>query len=156
MNAWFSTLKPRERLIVGAGAVLAVAIVGWGFVWKPLVDGSAELRDSVAEKRQLLGDLRRAEQLGPGSAAPSRANASQTLVVLVDSTARSVGLPPFSRTRPDGADGISVSFQETSFDGILNWLIMLDEDYGVAVDSASFNGGRQPGTVTGQLFLSRS
>lgn len=156
MKNWFYGLKPRERLTIGVGAVVAVVIIGWGFVWKPLADGSMELRDSVAEKRQLLSDLKRAERLGPGSGEPGRPNASQSLVVLVDSTSRSLGLPPFSRTRPDGPDGISVSFQDTPFDGILNWLIMLDQDYGVAVDSAQFNGARERGMVTGQVFLSRS
>lgn len=156
MKDWFYGLKPRERLIVGVGAVVAVVIVGWGFVWKPLADGSMELGDSVAEKRQLLSDLRRAERLAPEGLAPARTGASQSLVVLVDSTARSLGLPAFSRTRPNGPDGISVSFQDTPFDGLLSWLIMLEDSYGITVDSAQFNGGRAPGIVTGQLFLSRS
>lgn len=156
MKAWFASLERRERLTLGVGAVLAVAIVFWGWIWQPLLDGNSAMRVSLTEKRQLLVDLRRAESLQPGAPAPEAAGAAPSLVLLVDSTARDSGLPPFLRTRPDGADRISVSFQDTSFDGILSWLLMLERNYGINVESASFNGARERGLVSGQLFLSRS
>lgn len=156
MKDWFLNLQPRERLMVTAGAAAAVVIVVWGG-WLQLSRASARLRDSVAEQTALLADLRRAEALDTGSG-PSRSieSGGQSLVVLVDSTSKAAGLAAaITRTRPEGADGISVSFQNASFDGLLTWLVGLQAEHGIAVESASFNGARGAGLVSGQLSLRR-
>jgi len=157
MREWFLGLQPRERHILMVGAAAAVVIVIWGFVWLPISRGSQELRDAVADKRLLLSDLRRAEALGASGGASRAVNsASESLVVLIDSTSKSAGLAAaVTRTRPDGPDGISVSFQNAPFDGLLTWLVSLESEYGVSVETASFNGAREQGLVSGQLFLRR-
>lgn len=157
MKDWFENLAPRERLILTIGVAAAAVIVLWGFVWAPLSRGAAEFTDSVAEKRALLVDLQRAEGL-PGGDAPMQAggDAGESLVVLVDRTAQPLGLAgAFTRTRPDGADAISVSFQNAPFDNLLAWLVSLEQGYGISVESASFNGSRERGLVSGQIFLRR-
>jgi len=79
------------------------------------------------------------------------------ILVLVDSTAQVLGLAgAFTRTRPDGADAISVSFQNAAFDALLEWFVTLEQSHGVSVESASFNGARDQGRVSGQVFLRRS
>ena len=156
MKAWFARLEPRERWILMGGAVLAAVIILWGLVWVPLGKAAAGLHASVAEKQALLSDLHRAEALHK-SASSARRPASESLVVLVDQTARAQGLASsFTRTQPDGATGISVSFRNASFDDILAWLARLDSTYGVTVESASFNGLQEHGLVTGQVFLRRT
>lgn len=157
MRTWFENLAPRERLMVALGGFAAVVIILWGFIWVPLSRGAAELTDSVAEKSALLVDLERAEGLPGGSGqATAPRDASESLVVLVDRTAQPLGLAGFfTRTRPDGADAISVSFQNAPFDTLMAWLIGLEQSYALAVESASFNGSRQPGLVSGQIFLRR-
>lgn len=143
--------------MVAAGALAAVLIVLWGFVWMPLVDASEELRRTVAEKQRLLVDLERVAALRDEASAAPRAGDSQSLVVLVDRTAQSHELAStFTRTRPDGPNEIRVSFQNAPFDGIVSWLIVLEGEYGVSVESASFNGTRERGLVSGQLLLRRS
>ncbi|WP_428096861.1 type II secretion system protein GspM [Candidatus Rariloculus sp.] len=157
MRDWFANLKPRHRLIVGVGGAAAVCIVVWGYVWSPLQTGSGALRDAVAEKRLLLIDLQRAAGIAASGSVATRGDSAQSLVVLVANTAQSFGLSDrFSQTRPDGSDGINVSFRDAPFDVLIGWLVMLDVTYGVAVESASFNGTRAPGLVSGQLFLRRS
>ena len=63
-------------------------------------------------------------------------------------------------TRPlrctDGADGIRVTFQAASFDSLVTWLVALQRRYGVAVESANFDGTRQAGLVSATLVLRRS
>ena len=75
--------------------------------------------------------------------------------MLVTSTAQPFGLA-LDRTRPDGADGINVTFQGVSFDSLVNWLVTLDATHRVTVESASFSSAREPGLVNGQLFLRRT
>ncbi|HEY8520642.1 MAG TPA: type II secretion system protein GspM [Gammaproteobacteria bacterium] len=153
MKAWFENLAPRERWMVAGGAVLAVIIVLWGFVLAPLSRSSAALAQSVAAKQRLLLDLRRAETLAPadggGAAAPA-----QSLVVLVDTTRQPHGLT-FDRTRPNGPNEIAVTFQNAPFDALLDWLIAIETNHGIVVDSASFSTARRRGLVNGQVQLRR-
>ena len=97
--------------------------------------------------------LQRAQALG--GSAPVGA-ATQSLVLLVDQTHRSHGLiRTLSRNQPDGADGIRVTFQAASFDSLVTWLVALQRSYGVAVESANFDGTRQAGLVSATLVLRR-
>ncbi|HEU4617173.1 MAG TPA: type II secretion system protein M [Gammaproteobacteria bacterium] len=157
MKEWFLSREPRERIMLGAGAVLAAVIVFYGALWLPLAQGTAQLGTNVEQKSRLLVDLERAAALGPSAAraAPSPA-AAQSMVGLVDSTARQHDLAKaFTRTRQDGPDGISVTFQDAPFDALLGWIVALQTGYGVGVESASFNGARTPGLVSGQVLLRR-
>jgi len=157
MKAWFAKLRPRERWILIGGAGVVGVIIVWGFIWLPLSTGSVDLRASVADKQSLLLDIQRAQLLQATGASDRAINSSQSLVVLVDTTAQPLGLSSsFTATRPNGADGISVSFQNASFDALLTWLIGLETSYGIQIESASFNDTRQRGLVSGQLFLRRS
>jgi type II secretory pathway component PulM len=155
MRAWFDSLEQRERLVLSSGAALVVLIVAWFFIWTPLSSGAADLDDAVAEKRQMLATLHRAQ--AAGGSAPAAAAATQSLVLLVDQTHRAHGLAgTLSRNQPDGADGIRVTFQAASFDSLVTWLVALQSGYGVAVESANFDGTRQAGLVSATLVLRRS
>jgi type II secretory pathway component PulM len=155
MKTWFLQLQPRERMIVIGGAMTVVVFVLLGIL--ATLRGSAlELREAVGEKNRIFADLLRAEALQVPSSGSSTVSTGESLVVLVDSTARSLGLGgTFTRTRPDGADAISVSFQNAEFDTLTSWMVTLETDYGVSVESASFNGARDAGLVSGQIFLRR-
>lgn len=155
MKSWFLSLQERERWMVLGGAAAALLIVLWGFVLTPLRTQSAELRESVTQQQRLLIDLGRVEAIAPGGAQSPNRSASQSLAVLVDSTAQSFGLT-LRGTRFDGPDGINVTFQGASFDALLNWVIALETTHQVSVESASFSSARERGLVNGQLFLRRS
>ena len=157
MKSWFDSLEPRERLFLSSGAVLTVLIVAWAFIWTPLRSGAANLDTAVTEKYQMLATLQRANALS-GAAQPGvAATANQSLVLLVDQTHRAHGLTgTLSRNQPDGADGIRVTFQAASFDSLVTWLVALQRSYGVAVESANFDGTRQAGLVSATLVLRRS
>ena len=78
MRAWFFGLQMRERSIVGVGASVAVAIILWGFVVRPMRAEVAALRTAVDTKQRLLVDVARVEGSRPSGARQSpgsRANA---------------------------------------------------------------------------------
>ena len=154
MKAWFESLQPRERGILLGGAVVATLIILWAGILSPLATSAAELRAAVATKERLLVDVRRVQALAPQDAAPVRSG-SQSLVVLVDTTRQPHGLE-FARTRPDGPNGINVTFQNASFDSLVDWLISIESNHGVVVETASFSSTRDRGLVSGQIFLRRS
>ncbi len=157
MKAWFDSLEQRDRIVLAAGAVAVVLIFAWAFIWTPLRSGAAELDDTVTEKHQMLATLQRTQALGGPAPSGLAAATTQSLVLLVDQTHRAHGLAgTLSRNQPDGTDGIRVTFQAASFDSLVNWLVALQRSYGVAVESANFDGTRETGLVGATLVLRRS
>jgi len=152
MRAWFDSLQPRERLILIGGAIVAVLIILWIGVLTPLRTRSETLRDSIAQKQRQLVDLAR---VGPEPAHANSAGANQTLVVVIDASAREHGVALKTR-RPDGPDGIQVAFANVSFDTLLGWLVAIEKQNSITVESASFSSTKQRGVVNGQLVLRRS
>jgi type II secretory pathway component PulM len=154
MKTWFFGLQPRERWIVAIGATAAIAIVFWGFIVRPLRAENVNLRASVDTKQRLLIDVARIEGSQPQNVAANRQGGDQTLVVIVDNTARSHGLD-LPRTRANGPSGVDVTFQGASFDALVAWLLVLHGSYGIDVETASFSSGREQGLVNGQISLRR-
>ena len=154
MMQWWASLQPRERLILGVGAVIAASIVLWEFAWQPLTSGRAELRTSIEGKRQLLSDIARVSVLGDTQ--DLQVIDSQSLFVLIDQTAQANGLGnAMTRARPNGSNEINVTFSNASFDQLIAWLIALNQNNGIFVEGASINSSREEGLVSGQLLLRR-
>jgi type II secretory pathway component PulM len=154
MKTWFFGLQPRERWIFAIGAAAAISIVFWGFIVRPLRAENASLRAAVDTKQRLLIDVARIESSQPQNIAANRQGGDQTLVVIVDNTARSHGLD-LPRTRANGPSGVDVTFQGASFDALVAWLLVLHGTYGIDVETASFSSGREQGLVNGQISLRR-
>jgi len=152
MKAWFDNLQPRERLILLGGVVGVLLIAVWFGVMR-LHAQTEVLREAVAAKQRMLVDLSRVGTR-PAAAANAQGN-NQTLVVVIDGSAREHGIT-LSTRRPDGPDGVQVAFSNVPFDMLLEWLVALEKQSSVAVESASFTTAKQKGIVNGQLTLRRS
>ena len=153
MRAWFDNLQPRERWILVAGVLVALGVVLWAGVLRPLRTQSVTLQAAVESKQRLLLDLGR---LGTASTArtPGTQGADQTLVVVVDSTAQAHGLR-ITRSRPNGPSGVEVTLPAVPFDVLVAWLLTLHGTYAVDVESAQLSTARQQGLVNGQVSLHR-
>ena len=153
MRAWFDNLQPRERWILIAGVVIAIGVLLWAGVLRPMRAQSAILQAAVEAKQRLLVDL---DRLGASSAAHPAGTQppDQTLVVVVDSTAQAHGLR-ITRSRPNGPSGVEVTLQAVPFDVLVAWLMTLHGTYAVDVESAQLSTARQQGLVNGQVSLHR-
>ena len=157
MIDWFSQREPRERLILGIGSILVVVIIGWSFVWAPLRDGAMELDEAVAERARQVIDLKRAAGLTARTSVPTAGPDSPSLLVLVDETARPLGLATtFTRSNQDGPDAVNVNFRNARFDNLISWLMNLEQQYGLAVVTVSISRTGEAGLVSGQVRLDRS
>jgi type II secretory pathway component PulM len=153
MKAWFENLQPRERLILLGGVAAVLVIAVWFGVMR-LHAQTEVLRDSVAAKQRMLVDLGRVGGRPAAPAAGAQGN-NQTLVVVIDGSAREHGIV-LSTRRPDGPDGVQVAFSNVPFDMLIEWLVALEKQSSVGVEAASFTTAKQKGIVNGQLTLRRS
>jgi general secretion pathway protein M len=150
---YLQRLEPRERRIVLAGAVAAALLIIVAAVL-PLQRSVAAVEQRVERKRDDLQWLRSmAPQLAglQGSAPPPL---RESLVVVVDRSARESGLAKsLVGSQPSGDGGLNVRLDQTPFDTLIVWLSQLRERYGVRVESATIDAGKGSGNVTATLVL---
>jgi len=152
LNAWLGSLAERERLLVTWGGLAAalLLIVGVGILPLYSAASSAELRverkrNDLAWMHSVAGELQAA---GPAQAS------GQSLVLIVDQTARSAGLAGSLRdTQPSGTGGIRVRLEAAPFDVIVAWLGDLARRQGLVVESATVDRTSRTGIVNASLIM---
>ena len=152
MKDWWFSLQSRERrtLALGGGALLLILLyVG---LWEPFQQRHAALTARVAEQQQTIAWMEQAaaqvEQLRGQGARPVADRGGQSLMTLLDSSARSSGLADsLKRVQPESDDSVRVWLEGVSFDGMLGWLDQLIARQGVVVDSLVVERGKAEGRV---------
>ncbi|MFI4905054.1 MAG: type II secretion system protein GspM [Steroidobacteraceae bacterium] len=150
---YLERLEPRERRMVLFGAVAAVLLVIVATV-VPLQRSVAAVEQRVERKRDDLQWLRSMAPQLAGLQRTAPPPLRESLVVLVDRTARESGLTKsLVGSQPSGDGGLNVRLDQTPFDTLIGWLSQLRERYGVRVDSATIDAGKGSGNVNATLVL---
>ena len=158
MKEWFASLEQRERRLVKIGAGLLVLMVMYLSVWEPLTDKVDNLRVSTKEQNSTLLWMRQAAQevkkLGGSGGVHSQSTGNQSLLSVVDGTARSGRLgEALKRVQPDGEKRVRVWMESASFDDIIRWLVQLETRYGISVESSVFEMKQESGRVDARLVF---
>lgn len=156
LRHWLGGLSARERNLVYLASVLvAVGIVYFALVL-PVTSAAAERAARVEQK---MADLAWMRQVAPqvmaaAAAGGGAASSAESLVVLVDRTGRQAGLGSAIRDQsPSGEHGLRLRLEAASFDVLVTWLVVLQQQHGVSVDAATFDAGTAPGLVNASLTL---
>jgi general secretion pathway protein M len=154
MRQWFDNLGERDRKIVTYGGAVVLVLVLLGTIM-PLNRNITQARERVTRKQ---GDLQFIQSVAPqlASAGPVSGNAatSESLVVLIDSSARESGLgKSLSNSQPTGDKGLRVRLDRVSFDAMVAWLARLSQQHGVRVESAEIESAGEAGLVNAGLVL---
>ena len=84
------------------------------------------------------------------------AESGESLVVLIDRTAREAGLATALRDQsPNGENGLRLRLEAASFDTLMAWLANLQQQYGVGDRSGDVDAAA-PGLVNATLTLSQA
>ena len=152
---WFDNLSERERnLVYAAGALVAVALVYLVLVL-PFQTSGKRMAARVAQKTAALAWMQAsAPQAMAAAGAAQAGGGGDSLVVLVDRTAREAGLGNSLRDQsPDGNNGLRLRIEAASFDALITWLASLQQQYGVSIESATVGASTAPGFVNATLSL---
>ena len=161
INRWFYDLKPRERWMVGGGGVVVVVTILYFFVLSPFYGAVGAQAERVAKKqadlawmRSVAGDVIALSRDAPmATVAP----AGESLVVLVDRTARECGLgSALTGQTPNGATGIRVRLERAEFDKLVLCLANLQQVHAVSIESATIDRTSESGFVNASLVLNRA
>lgn len=159
-KTWYFGLQPRERIIILGGAILVVLTALYLFALAPFYAAVAAREESVSQKkadvawmRSVAGEMQVLAANQPMIATPT----NESLVVLVDRTAREAGLSSaLTGQTPNGETGIRVRLESAAFDMAMMWLGNLELSHSVAIESATFDRSSGPGLVNVNLVLNRS
>lgn len=156
LRQWLGGLSARERNLVYLAAVLLAAAIVYFAMVLPVTSAAAKRAARVEQKTADLAWMRQvAPQVMAATAAGGGAAASdESLVVLVDRTGRQAGLGSAIRDQsPSGDHGLRLRLEAASFDVLITWLVVLQQQYGVSVDAATIDAGTAPGLVNASLTL---
>ena len=153
MRAWYAGLSQREQRFVLYGGIGSVAMI---LLWIIL-----DLNHNLMQARQRVlvkqGDLAFIQAATPQLLAAGPVNAGttpETLVVLIDSSARESGLgKSLSSSQPTGDGGLRIRLDHVAFDGLLAWLARLSQQHGVRVETAEIESAGETGYVNAGLVL---
>jgi len=153
LGQWFGTLNERERglVLIGAAAALVLLLIA---VLLPLQRAGIAADQRIERKRADLNWLRAAAPQLAGMDAQTPQPPRESLVVLLDRSAREAGLEhALTGSQPSGDGGMRVQLEQTSFDTLVGWVAQLVQRYGVRVDSAVIEPGNAAGLVNATLVL---
>jgi general secretion pathway protein M len=152
LSSRLQSLSPRDRRILLVGGAIA-AILFVLAVIMPLDHSVSYLHDQVTRKQADLVWMRSA---APEIAAsgPVRSNVGESLIVIVDQSARESGLGgSLAGSQPSGTGNLSVQLQKAPFDALVGWLARLSQQNGVQIESATIDSAGEPGLVDASLVL---
>ncbi|MGY6517141.1 MAG: type II secretion system protein M [Lysobacteraceae bacterium] len=124
MRAWWRSRPARERGVLLAGSVVAVAVLYWALVFDPLLaarDGHrAELARQTAELEWMRPAVAEALRRGVEQAP---AVDGRSLLARVDAGVREAGLgPQLVAVEPQGQGRVLVRLSGADFDRVAGWL----------------------------------
>ena len=154
MRAWYSNLAERERRVVTLGAAAGVVLLLLAIIL-PLNRNIAQARQRITTKQGDLAFIQDATpQLaaaGPGS---GEAATGESLVVLIDSSARESGIgKSLSSSQATADKGLRIRLDNVPFDALVAWLARLSQSHGVRVESAEIEAAGETGFVNAGLLL---
>jgi general secretion pathway protein M len=156
-RSWLRGLSQRERtLVLAAGGVAALGILYLALVL-PLTTMTGRREARVEKKSADLAWMRQAAPAVAAAAANGGAAggaSGESLVVLVDRTAREAGLGGALRDQsPNGEAGLRLRLEAAAFDTLIEWLGRLQQHHGVVIEAANFDATGNPGLVNASLTL---
>jgi general secretion pathway protein M len=155
VRQWLDDLAPRERnLVYVAAALLGIALVYFAVVL-PVTSVARQREARIAQKHTDLAWMREvAPQVMAAAAAGKGMASGESLVVLVDRTARESGVGSSIRDQsPAGQNGLQLRLEGAPFDALVAWLAGLQQQYGVRVEAAIIGATNAPGLVNASLTL---
>lgn len=157
LRIWWQAREPRERRVLGIGAVLGLLMLGWALLYKPMADARASLAEGNARLAADLEAMRTyAARLGSSAAGGDavRERAGRSLLALVDAGIRDIGLAAgLRRIEPAGEGRVRLRLEAVPFDPLAAWLETLAQRHGIVVAELSATATEYFGQVDIQLVL---
>lgn len=155
VRAWLDGLEQRERRLVYVAAGFGALALLYLVLILPFQTATHRAAQRLDKKQTDLAWMRAVAPRVASAAGASGSDSGESLVVLVDRTAREAGLGNSLRDQsPDQNKSLRLRLEGVQFDAMIAWLASLQSQHGVRIDAAAIDG-TGPGLVNASLTLSR-
>lgn len=156
LTNWYERQSERDQRVLRWGSVIVVVMVILG-VLVPLQRALSKARTHVAQQQADLVWMRSmAPTLAAAGPGPAATPSSESLVVVIDRTARESGLAQaLTGSQPSGNGAMRVQLENADFNLLIGWLSRLGSQMGVRVESASVTTSGGAGVVNATVLLQR-
>ena len=155
MKEYLDRLSERDRLLLMlAAAAVIILLVFAG--WHSFASRVDRMHDVLSSRQATLAYMKQAAQQVRQlrGNAPVHSSTGQSLMALLDSTARQSGLhDAVKRVDPDGQDKVRLRLEQAGFDDMLRWLESLNRSYGITVENITIDRLDSIGLVNARLTL---
>lgn len=158
MKEWFLSLTQRERVMVQLAGSVVIAFILYLLILEPLASNYIKNKNNVAKAEESLQWMRTAaqeiKQLGGNTTKSARPKDKQSILSLVDRSARKAGLAKvMKRVQPEADSGVRVWFEDAAFDELIGWLATVETTHGLSVNEINVEQAEAPGLVHVRVFL---
>lgn len=157
--SWWQARNAREKLLLGLGGIVVLALMYYSLVVEPLRDGITQKQQQVENELQLAAWLLAvAPEVQKMRRAPGENSAQNngSLLSIVDKTSKAAGLgKSVSRLQPEGDAEVRAWLESAPFNETLRWLRTLESSYGVEINELSFNRNNEAGLIKARLIFKR-
>jgi general secretion pathway protein M len=153
-NTW-NSLQSRERLVVGVGAAILLALLGYSIVWAPVQRDLSNLRIDVPKQRTQLALMRvQAKQVAQLRGSAPAKIASGNLLTKLEQSAQNRGVREnITRMEPDETNSVRLSLDSVDFNALLRWLKELQTQNGIRPETATITARSDQGLVNARLLM---
>ncbi|MBV1884285.1 MAG: type II secretion system protein M [Pseudomonadales bacterium] len=153
----FYSLAPREQTALVALSFFLSCVAFFYLIWNPINQGSDQAYARYQSKAKLIAWMEANESVAKTVSKSSGANAGsrggKSILSLVNSTSSQNGIS-LKRFEPKGDDGIRIWLENVSFDGMLKWLAVLKNTYGVVIANITVESQSEIGKINATIILS--
>lgn len=160
MKEWYNKLQEREKHLVLAGGVVFSLFLIYFMIWAPFNRSLDSVRKEVVIREKAVQWMQDAsiqiKQLKARFGANQMDNTAlegQSLIGLIDKTAKANLLPELKKIEPDGETGVRVTIERAPFDQLVLWLGKLETQNKIKVTSITVSQQTLPGIVDVQIIL---
>lgn len=152
VRLWYELLAPKDRRAIQMLAVALLIFMSYLLVWEPFSGWAQNRKHDYAHQQEIHDwfvknkaralELQKNKKPGAGQ---------RELSSVVSATARQAGLV-LSRVQPD-RKGMSVWVEDTAYQKLLKWLVLLDTRYEVQVQQIRLDKLKEEGRIKGYIHL---
>lgn len=158
MKDWFSSLTPRERIMVQVAASVVIVFIFYLIVLEPISSNYTKNNKNVATATQTLKWMHSAavevNQLRGGKQITERPQGKQFILSTIDNSVRKAGLAAvMKRVQPEGDSGVRVWFENAAFDELVKWLAVIESKHGLLVNEINVEQAESTGLVNVRVYL---
>lgn len=155
LREFWSARQPRERRVLGLGAVLLLPLLVWLLLIEPAIEGRSHWQQALPKLRSQLAQMRAiASEIAALPASPTPAPAAGLSRPSLERSLKDKGLEAQNLTVSD--NGMTANFSNVTFAALTEWLQQTQSSDRLVVTEATITARDLPGRVDARLNLQRT